>query len=199
MIKTDVAAYAAYPNDRHLYNKLALSRILGYECGTGLIPRAGTWIVRPIINLEGMGIDAVIQHYEAGALIPEGMFYSEVFTGRHITIDYECKNGMWKQTQTFEGFNTPDNLIQFSHWTRVVFPYTLPILLRSVEAKHINIETIGGKIIEVHLRGNSDPVMYDEFWPIWSEGQQRPKMSYVRIPDKEDHIGRLGFYVPGIW
>jgi hypothetical protein len=144
-----------------------------------------------------MGLDAVIQHYEAGARIPEGMFYSEVFTGRHITIDYECANGVWKQTHTFEGFNTPDNLIQFSHWTKVVFPYTLPIMLRSVEANHINIETIGGKIIEIHLRGNPDPVMYDEFWPIWSEGQQRPKMSYVRIPDKEDHIGRLGFYVPG--
>jgi hypothetical protein len=72
-------------------------------------------------------------------------------------------------------------------------------MLRSVEANHINIEIIGKKIIEVHLRGNPDPVMYDEFWPIWSEGQQRPKMSYVRIPDKEDHIGRLGFYVPGVW
>lgn len=195
MIKTDIAAYAAYPKDRHLYNKLALSRILGYECGTGVIPRSGVWIVRPIINLEGMGLDAVIRHYEAGAAIPEGMFYCEVFAGRHITIDYVRENGVWTQRSTFEGFNTPGNLIQFSRWTRVVFPYTLPTMLRSVEADHINIETIGGMIIEVHLRGNPDPVMYDDFWPIWSEGQQRPMEGYVRIPDKEEHIGRLGFYV----
>lgn len=198
MIKTDIAAYAEYPQDRHLYNKLALSRILGYTCGTGHIPYSGMWIVRPVINLEGMGLDATIQHYEAGASIPQGMFYCEVFTGRHITIDYVLENGVWKQTDTFEGFNTPDNLIQFSRWTRVDFPYHLPLLLRSVEAKHINIETIGGNIIEVHLRGNPDPVMYDDFWPIWSEGQQRPMDGYVRIADKEDHIGRLGFYVP-VW
>jgi hypothetical protein len=197
MKKTDIEAYAAYPTDRHLYNKLALSRILGYRCGTGVIPCSGTWVVRPIINLEGMGLDAVIQHYEAGDRIPEGMFYSEVFTGRHITIDYVREGGVWMQTHTFEGFNTPDNLIQFSRWTRVFYPYRLPILLQSVQANHINIEIIGGKIIEVHLRGNSDPVMYEDFWPIWSERQPRPKMSYVRIPDKEDHIGRLGFYVPG--
>lgn len=195
MIKTDLIAYAAYPQDRHLYNKLALSRILGYTCGTGHIPYAGTWIVRPIINLDGMGLDATIKHYEAGESIPQGMFYCEVFTGRHITIDYERKGNVWKQTDTFEGFNTPDNLIQFSHWTRVEFPYHLPLLLRSVEAKHINIETIGGNIIEVHLRGNPDPVMYNEFWPIWLE-DQTPLDGYVRIVDKEEHIGRLGFYVP---
>lgn len=198
MIKTDIAAYAAYPQDRHLYNKLALARILGYTCGTGHIPYSGMWIVRPIINLEGMGLDASIQHMEAGTRIPQGTFYSEVFTGRHITIDYVREGNVWTQTDTFEGFNTPDNLIQFSRWTRVSYPYHLPMLLRSVEAKHINIETIGGNIIEVHLRRNPDPVMYDDFWPIWSEGQQRPMEGYVRIADKEDHIGRLGFFVP-VW
>ena len=195
MIKTDLIAYATYPQDRHLYNKLALSRILGYTCGTGHIPYAGTWIVRPIINLDGMGLDAVIKHYESGESIPEGMFYSEVFKGRHITIDYERKGNVWKQTDTFEGFNTPDNLIQFSRWKRVEFPYHLPLLLRSVEAKHINIEIIDGNIIEVHLRGNPDPVMYNEFWPIWLE-DQKPLDGYKRIVDKEEHIGRLGFYVP---
>lgn len=198
MIKTDFEAYAAYPNDRHLYNKLALSRILGYTCGTGVIPSSGVWIVRPITNFEGMGFGATIKHYEQGTTIPEGMFYCEVFKGRHITIDYVRENGVWTQTETFEGFNTPENLVQFSRWKRVDYKYAIPPILRAVEANHVNIEIVGGMIIEVHLRPNPDPVMYDDFWPIWSEDQKAPFDNYVRIADKDDEteMGRLGFYVP---
>lgn len=195
MIKTDVQAYAAYTSDRHLYNKLYLAGIEGAVCGTGHIPYDGLWIVRPIINLEGMGIDANIGHLCQGDLVPDGMFYCEVFTGRHITIDYVREEGKWFQSHTFQGFNTPDNLIQFSKWVRIEYPFPIPRWLKRVEANHINIEMIGDKVIEAHLRPNPDPVMYDEFWPIWSNNQLPPGDRYVKIPDKEDHIGRLGFYV----
>ena len=60
------------------------------------------------------------------------------------------------------------------------------------------VEVKGDKVIEVHLRPNPDPVMYDDFWPIWSEDQKPPFENYVRIPDadNETEMGRLGFYVP---
>jgi hypothetical protein len=63
-----------------------------------------------------------------------------------------------------------------------------------ITAPHINIEMIGGHIIEVHLRHNADPIMYDEFIPIWNKDQICPA-GYTRISDKKQHIDRLGFFV----
>lgn len=198
MIKTDTQAFDAYPQDRHWYNKLHLSRELGYRCGVDSIPFTGRWIVRPITNLQGMGKDATIGNFEKGTLIDPGMFFCEVFDGRHITIDYVWERGKWYQSHTFEGFNTPENLVQFRRWMEVDYNYPMPRFLRDVEANHINIEVKGDRIIEVHLRPNPDPVMYDDFWPIWSEDQKPPFDNYVRIPDIDDTglMGRLGFYVP---
>ena len=198
MIKTDTQAFNAYPQDRHWYNKLHLSRELGYRCGIGSIPFTGRWIVRPITNLQGMGKNATIGNFEKGTLVDPGMFFCEVFDGRHITIDYVWERGKWHQSHTFEGFNTPENLVQFRRWMEVDYNYPMPRFLRDVEANHINIEVKGDRIIEVHLRPNPDPVMYDDFWPIWSEDQKPPFDNYVRIPDIDDTglMGRLGFYVP---
>jgi len=197
MIRTDAEAVRAYAGDAHWHDKLFLSRKLGYRCGVGVIPKTGKWIVRPAVNLDGMGRSAVIGDFDQGFAIGPGMFYSEVFEGRHISIDYVRKDGQWIQHSTFEGFNTPENLIQFSRWLRVDYPYPVPDFLRGVEADHINIEVKGGKIIEVHLRGNPDPVMHDDFWPIWSADQKPPFKEYIKIADKDDEteVGRLGFFV----
>lgn len=198
MIKTDLEAFVKYPKDAHWYNKVHLSRQLGYNCGVDTIPESGKWIVRPITNLKGMSRQAVIDYFKKGTPIETGMFYCEVFEGRHITIDYIRESGTWSQHHTFEGFNTPENLTQFSRWKKVDYTYKLQPFLQNVEADHINIEVKGDKIIETHLRPNPDPVMYDDFWPIWSESQKPPFVNYVRIPDKDDEteMGRLGFFVP---
>jgi hypothetical protein len=198
MIKTDIEAFIKYTKDAHWYNKVHLSRELGYKCGVDKIPESGKWIVRPITNLKGMGRQAVIDYFKEGTPIEPGMFYCEVFEGPHITIDYIREHGNWSQHHTFEGFNTPENLTQFSRWKKVDYTYKLQPFLQNVEADHINIEVKGDKIIEAHLRPNPDPVMYDDFWPIWSESQKPPFNNYVRIPDKDDEteMGRLGFFVP---
>lgn len=198
MVKTDLEAILAYPKDAHWYDKLMLSQKLGYVCGTKTIPASGVWVVRPITNLIGMGRGAVIREFKKGEIIAPECFYCEVFIGKHITIDYIRKQGMWYQDATFQGVNSHNNLVQFIRWTRVQFDYPIPLILASVEAEHINIELIGDKLIEVHLRPNPDPVMYDEFWPIWSHDQKPPFDNYQRIDDLDDEteMGRLGFFVP---
>lgn len=200
MLTAIVDDYAAFDacalQDRKWYNKLFVAQYLGYECGTVAIPRDGTWIVRPITNLDGMGVDATISWFPAGTPVAPDFFWGEVFTGRHITIDYERVNGMLHQTHTFEGFNTPDNLIEFTRWVRVDYPVPPLPAFDSIAVDCVNIEMIGGNIIEVHFRPNSDPVQHDEFWPIWSDDQQPPPGDWVRIPDAVTHIGRKGFYVP---
>lgn len=57
---TDSDAYIKYPKLRHFYNKLWLSEKLGYRCGpSGIEPQeSDTYIVRPIMNLSGMGVSS---------------------------------------------------------------------------------------------------------------------------------------------
>ena len=56
----DVDAWSKYPRYTSWYNKLWLSERLGYKCGpAGVpVPVKGTYIVRPIYNLLGMGLGA---------------------------------------------------------------------------------------------------------------------------------------------
>jgi hypothetical protein len=197
MIKTDEQAYEVFLDDRHLYNKLTLSQQLGYVCGTDIIPETKLWIVRPIINFEGMGRGAVIRKFQKGEQIDSNCFYCEVFTGKHVTIDYIKKQGVWHQGATFQGTNSHNNLVQFVCWKRVTYPHPIPQILVNVQSDCVNIELIGNKLIEVHLRPNPDPVMYDEFWPIWSATQKPPGVNYTRIDDLDDEtdLNRLGFFV----
>ena len=106
--------------------------------------------------------------------------------------------GCWTQQHTFEGFNTATNLVQFTKWVQVDYEYAIPDFLHTVASNHINIEIKGDHIIEVHLRPNPDPVMYTNFWPIWSETQQPPFSNYKIVDDRDSHnkMGRQGFFVP---
>ena len=58
----DCDAYVKYPNHRKWFNKLWLSEMLGYKCGPAGtdIPEDGTYVVRPIYNLGGMGAGAKV-------------------------------------------------------------------------------------------------------------------------------------------
>lgn len=192
---SDHDAYKLHPKDRIWYNKFFVATTLNYNAGIDRIPKTGRYVVRPIINLDGCGLGARIGNYKKGQIIPFDYFWSEVFVGRHITIDYVKVNNAWQQSHTFEGFKTdPENLLQFSHWQRVNYQYKLPAIFDTIQADKLNIEIIGDKIIEVHLRHSTDPVDYDFFIPIWSEYQPCPQ-GFTRIKDTTDFPGRLGFFV----
>lgn len=192
---SDHEAYESNPVDRIWYNKLFVAGILNYRAGQGRIPENGRYVIKPKINLDGCGIGARMGYYFKDEIVPEGYFWSEVFTGRHITIDYSKINGIWQQEHTFEGFKEhAENLQQFSLWRRVDYSYQLPRVLNTVQAEKLNIEIIGDRIIEVHLRHSTDPVQYDVFIPIWHQNQPCPA-GYCRIDDVVDFPGRLGFFV----
>jgi hypothetical protein len=119
-----------------------------------------------------MGVGATVEYLDRDS-IPDGYFWSEVFTGRHLSFDYNYG----KQTLGVEGFKTnPHRLDRFSHWTRVQDIFELPTILQTVADKYpwFNVEVIGDKVIEVHFRYNDDfanhtaqtivPVWQDEFY-----------------------------------
>lgn len=158
--------------DAWVYDKLILSRRLGYDCGpAGVAPKhSGKYIVRPISNYRGMGRGSSIMHLNAGEdIIPDGYFWCEVFTGRHLTLDYH--RGM--QTLAVEGFKNGARTDRFTSWKKTKDVFDLPPMLLSIAVKYtwMNIEVIGDKIIEVHLRCNPDFRTHNanEIEVIWKE------------------------------
>lgn len=158
--------------DLWIYDKLILSKRLGYYCGpAGVAPKiTGEYIVRPISNYRMMGRGSSIIHIDAGRdIIPDGYFWCEVFTGRHLTFDY--RYGV--QHLAAEGFRDNTRTDRFSSWKKIEYQFELPDLLKPIAEKYewFNIEVINNKIIEVHLRYNDDFYHHDadEVIPIWKE------------------------------
>jgi hypothetical protein len=152
-------------------DKLILSKKLGYVCGPAGIepPYPGQYVVRPIMNLKMMSMGARIQYLDSDT-IPDGYFWCEVFTGRHLSFDYH-----WgKQVLAVEGFrNDPLRLDRFSRWTKIDTVFDLPEILQDVADRYpwFNVEVIGDRVIEVHFRYNDDFSNHDAstIIPIWKD------------------------------
>lgn len=171
--------------DAWIYDKLILSKRLGYNCGpAGVAPKiTNEYIVRPISNYRGMGLGSSITVLKQGEdTIPNGYFWCEVFTGRHLSFDYN--KGV--QCLAAEGIKDSIRTDRFAAWKKVSDVFELPDFLKTVAEKYewLNCETIGNNIIEVHLRNNPDFVGHDssEIIPIWRE-------DFLDRPDAD----RIGF------
>lgn len=172
------------PDDLWCADKVILSKKLGYMCGPAGIPppQPGMYIVRPIMNLKSMCVGTTIQYLDSDS-IPDGYFWCEIFTGRHLSFDYN-----WgKQTLAVEGFrNDEARLDRFSSWSKVEDTFILPDVLQVVANKYewFNVEVIGTKVIEVHFRYNDDFANHSAttIVPVWND-----QFYYSRAGD------RLGF------
>ena len=202
----EVLSYINQPEYRLFANKLWFAEQMGYKCGPrGVpVPEPGEYIVRPIYNLEGMGLGASREYLWEDSNIPLGYFWCELFQGDHITVDWEKQDGEWVQCSTFKGIRNTENLYKFERWHRINITMPLPDICADIDAETINVEYIGNKPIEVHIRQNPNPVQYDEMivmWystphEVWGEMQ---KANYEFIPAYQS-VGtdaRLGFFVKG--
>ena len=102
--------------------------------------------------------------------VPDGYFWCEVFKGRHLSFDYH----FGKQVLAVEGFrDDPSRLDRFSRWEKTADKFTLPKLLVPIAKKYewVNVEVIGGRVIEVHLRYNDDFYSHtsDVIVPVWKD------------------------------
>ena len=183
--------------DLWIFDKLLLSKRLGHICGpTGVdVPKPGTYIVRPCMNLLGMGIGAeFVNLVDSTDHLPAGYFWCEIFTGQHLSVDYYQGN----QILVVEGKRDLDSpLWKFSKWVRhdnieVKFPEALSFLLEKHD--YINAEYIGERLIELHFRTNLD-FEYDNdiAIPVWEDEE-------ISIPDGYRYVfkpdyRRKGFYI----
>jgi hypothetical protein len=195
-MKTDREAWIqADPDDLWVYDKLILSRKLGYVCGPAdvPVPYSGEYIVRPITNILGMSIGARKKWISRDTFYLEpGTFWCEVFKGRHLTYDFI--DG--KQAICYEGFLAEGSLCKFLKWQKTNDRAVVPNFVLDLSKKygHINIECKGDKIIELHLRPNPDWIQYnaDVLIPKWSD-TVNPGLGYRYVTDEDS--GRLGFWI----
>ena len=181
--------------DLWIYDKLILSKKMGYVCGpTGVdVPEDGFYIVRPVTNIVGLGIGAYEQYLTVEGWtdhLQPGTFWSEIFEGDHLSIDYE-----WGQPiLNIQGFRYPESFVRWKKWIKVEQTVELPDILKPIAKKYqfMNCEYIGGKLIEVHLRKNPD-FDFDnvEFIPVWQGQDTTPPEGYryVECPEYNQRIG----------
>ncbi len=170
----DPDAYRLYPQHRWIYNKLLIAETQGLACGPhGIVPDHFPVFSKPIYNLRGMGMETRIFHdldtYLEGR--DPGHMWVTLLEGEHLSSDVAVVDGepvWWRHVQ-----GTPLGDAMFDHWT------VLEDHRPELEAANgqwirenfrdytgmLNLETIGGKIIEGHLRfADQWPDLYGRGW-----------------------------------
>lgn len=185
-----------HSEDLWVYNKLILSRVLGYNCGpSGLpVPKPDFYIVRPSMNLMGMGRFSRIEFIENSTEhLHPSEFWCEVFTGEHLSVDFNKGVPVLivKGEKDQQG-----SLYKWKKWYKVKRKIQFPKLLDSFKQKYewINCEFIEDKLIEVHFRRNSDFRFGNNIAiPVWKNDNLIIDSTYTFVKDEDYH--RLGFLI----
>lgn len=205
----DHEAYLLYPQHRKWFNKLWFSENMGYDCGpAGLAPsRSGWYVVRPIMNIRGMGLGAKRVYIREGdmSVVRPGEFWCEWFNGSQYSVDFLYRDNEWVQEKCYRADRDIENLSKFKKWIRYDHKlFTLDDLFKDLkDVVNINVEFIDDRPVEVHLRTSSDPE-YNELIPIWVGEENMIDiyvgMGYKYIESYDDCDGfletpRIGFAV----
>jgi hypothetical protein len=170
----DSDAWAWYPDHRWVYDKIAVAQSQGLAAAPhGVPPPAYPVFSKPITNLKGMGIASRIVRsdadYEQG-LMP-GHMWMTLLDGRHVSSDIAVVDGepRWWRHVTGE----PGREGTFDHWTvhgasdTEIEDYCSAWIRSHLRGYTgiLNTETIGGRMIEVHLRMSDQwPDLYGAGW-----------------------------------
>jgi hypothetical protein len=156
----DIDSFEWYPKFRWIYEKLNIAKSQGLPCGTREnLPPLFPVFAKPNINLRGMGLNSsIIRTQTEFAKLTDGQMWMPLLQGEHISTDCAIVDGEVKWMRHALGFPWHDGM--FTHW---VIENTQRLELNHFLSKWVgdnmagysgmmNFETIGGKIIEAHLR-----------------------------------------------
>lgn len=185
-----------HKDDLWIYNKLFLSFSLGYLCGPvgAPVPSSGHYIVRPSINLLGMGrfsriewIDDSTDHFHPAE------FWCQRFYGDHLSVDFRDKKS---ELVVLGQRDTDDFLYKWKKWIKIDQEIEFPDILKNLKGNYewINCEFIGNKLIEVHFRRNPDFRYGNSIAiPVW-KGERPQKIKDFTFIEDKDYL-RKGFFI----
>jgi hypothetical protein len=170
----DCDAWQWYPAHRWVYDKLAVALSQNLDAAPhGVEPLRFPVFSKPIVNLKGMGVGSrvlrTVADYERH--YAPGHFWMTLLDGRHVSSDVAVVDGepsWWRHA-----IGKPAGEGTFDYWTVHAEPDA------DIEARcgawvqknlagytgMLNLETIGGSIIEAHLRfADQWPDLYGPGW-----------------------------------
>jgi hypothetical protein len=170
----DSDAWQWYPAHRWVYDKLAVARSQGLDAGPHGTPPPGFPVFsKPIVNLKGMGIGSRVLTCQAdySRHTAPGHFWMTLLRGRHVSSDLAVVGGepCWWRHVT----GKPAGEGTFDYWTiHAEADAEIEARCGAWVRRHLagytgmlNLETIGGTIIEVHLRfADQWPDLYGLGW-----------------------------------
>jgi hypothetical protein len=170
----DTDAWQWYPAHRWVYDKLAVALSQKLEAGPhGTPPPRFPVFSKPIVNLKGMGVGSRVLHSQADydEHSAPGHFWMTLLDGRHISSDLAVVGGVPRWWRHVTG--KPAGEGTFDYWTihadaEAEIEDRCGVWVRAHLAGYtgmLNLETIGGTIIEVHLRfADQWPDLYGAGW-----------------------------------
>ncbi|KAI8351432.1 hypothetical protein B0O80DRAFT_118716 [Mortierella sp. GBAus27b] len=172
----DWNAWPLFQEHRWVYDKLAVALSQGLEAGLhGVMPPSTSYPVfsKPITSLMGMGAGSRIIPNEDTFRVSyqPGHFWSTLLTGRHVSTDAAILDGEMVWCRHATGVPIVEGMFDYWHIHKEVMP-EIEGWCGDWSRKHlagytgmVNFETIGGRIIEVHLRfANQWPDLYGDGW-----------------------------------
>lgn len=186
-----------HPKDIWAYNKLTISRVLSYQCGPvgTTVPKPDFYIVRPCMNLLGMGRFSREEwlEKETDHLYPSD-FWCEVFQGPHLSVDFREKKS---ELVVLGEKNVDDPLYKWRKWTKIDVEVDFPPILNDLIGNYewINCEFIGNRLIEVQFRQNPD-FRYNNTVaiPVWNDDKVGKNDKNYTFVEDNDYL-RRGFYI----
>src|SRR6202790_1190929 len=170
----DSDSWQWYPAHRWIYNKLAVALSQKLDAGPhGTPPPRFPVFSKPIVNLKGMGIGSRVLKSQADyeAHYAPGHFWMTLLDGRHVSSDIAVVDGAPRWWRHVTGKSAGEGT--FDYWIVHAEPDA------GIEARcgewvknhlagytgMLNLETIGGTIIEAHLRfADQWPDLYGPGW-----------------------------------
>jgi hypothetical protein len=170
----DADSWTWYPRHRWVYDKIAVALSQGLAAAPhGVEPKGFPVFSKPITNLKGMGVGSRVLRDAAdyATHYAPGHMWMTLLDGRHVSSDVAVVDGAPQWWRHATGHPGPEST--FDHW--VVHAEPDPDIeagcggwIRQHLAGYtgmINLETIGGRIIEVHLRfADQWPDLYGKGW-----------------------------------
>jgi hypothetical protein len=170
----DPDAYEWYPQQRWVYDKLRLCASQDIACAPhGVEPPQFPVFSKPITNLRGMGVGSRMLRspLDYRQHLTPGHFWMPLLEGEHVSTDVAIVRGRvaWSRHSrgrpagegtfdywTIEAARRPDLEAYLGDWlTRNIGSYT----------GMMNFESIGGRIIDAHLRfADQWPDLYGRRW-----------------------------------